>query len=218
MSRRIKLEKILQAPGHELAGELHAFFKEQGIFVVNLIGSPGSGKTSLLEAFAPHLAGRAAVIEGDLATDEDSRRLNKLGLLAYQINTVNACHLDPGMIRDAIANMPLEGVEFLFVENVGNLVCPASFDIGDHIKVATVSVTEGEDKPAKYPTAMRVSSALVVTKIDLLPHLSCDLERMRRDAQSHAPKIRCFQTSAKTGEGIQEFLGWLSEISAANFR
>ncbi|HOX38892.1 MAG TPA: hydrogenase nickel incorporation protein HypB [Candidatus Brocadiia bacterium] len=211
MGKKIKLDRIVKAPGHKLAKELQTFFREHGIFVVNLIGSPGSGKTSLLEALAPLLGNRAAVIEGDLATDEDARRLNKLGLRSFQINTVDACHLDPGMIRDALQNMQLDGVELLFIENVGNLVCPASFNIGEDMKVAVVSVTEGDDKPAKYPTAIEVSSAMVVTKIDLLPYLKCDVERMKRDARAHRPDIQCFIVSAQTGEGVREYLAWMEE-------
>ena len=213
MSQTVKLEEKVRAKGWEIAEELRALFRRRGIFVVNLIGSPGSGKTSLLEALAPSIRGRAAVIEGDLQTDEDKQRVERAGLRAYQINTIGACHLDAGMIRDALAQFPLDGVNLLFIENVGNLVCPASFEIGEDIKVAVVSVTEGADKPAKYPSAMRVSSGLVVTKVDLLPYLDCDVERMKRDAIVHQPGMAVFTTSAKTGEGLAGFLAWLDTLA-----
>ncbi len=215
MKKTLKVEEKVQAKGHEIAQELRGMFQARGIFVVNLIGSPGSGKTTLLEALAPHVKSRAAVIEGDLATDEDKRRIEKTGMRAYQINTVGACHLDAAMIRDALQVFSLDGVNLLFIENVGNLVCPASFEIGEDIKVAVVSTTEGDDKPAKYPKAMRVSSAFVVTKIDLLPYLSCDVERMRRDVLDIVPGMPVFTTSAKTGEGVESFLEWLDQQARA---
>jgi hydrogenase nickel incorporation protein HypB len=215
MRRTIKLEEKVRAKGWETAQELRKSFRQKGIFVVNLIGSPGAGKTSLLEALAPRIIKRAAVIEGDLQTDEDKRRVERAGIRAYQINTAGACHLDAGMIRDALARFPLDNVDLLFVENVGNLVCPASFEIGEDMKVAVVSVTEGDDKAAKYPTAMRVSSALVITKMDLLPHVSCDVKRLERDVRSHRPDIAVFATSAKTGEGVGEFLGWIDAQARA---
>ena len=215
MTKTIELEKKVQTKGWEIAEELRAMFREKGIYVVNFIGSPGAGKTGLLEALAPLVKNRAAAIEGDLATREDADRLEQRGLRAYQINTVGACHLDAAMVRDALKEFPLEGVEFLFIENVGNLVCPASFEIGEDIKVAVVSVTEGDDKPAKYPKAMKVSSAMVITKVDLLPHLRCDVERMTRDAQTSMPGMPVFQTSAQRGDGVKEFLAWLEERARA---
>jgi hydrogenase nickel incorporation protein HypB len=215
MSKTVKLEQKVKAKGHEIAEELRGFFRDRGVFVVNLIGSPGAGKTSLLEGLAPRIKARAAAIEGDLATDEDKQRLEQLGLRAYQINTVGACHLDAAMVRDALKKFALDHVDLLFIENVGNLVCPASFELGEDMKIAVVSVTEGDDKPAKYPKAMRVSSAMVVTKVDLLPHLKCDVERMKRDASASAPGIPVFLTSAQTGEGLDEFLNWVLERARA---
>ena len=155
--------------------------------------------------------GVAAAIEGDLATQEDKLRLERAGLRAYQINTNGACHLDAAMVRDALAVFPLDGVKLLVIENVGNLVCPASFELGEDIKLAAVSVTEGDDKPAKYPKAMRVSSALVVTKADLLAYVRCDVDRMARDAQAEVPGMPIFVTSAQRGDGLDDLLGWLRE-------
>lgn len=218
MVQKIQIEQKVQAKGHEIAEELRAFFRERGIYVINLIGSPGAGKTSLLEALAPHVAGKAGVIEGDLATDEDKKRVERAGLRAYQINTVGACHLDAGMIRDALREFPVEGLRLLFIENVGNLVCPASYEIGEDVKVAVVSTTEGDDKPAKYPKAMKVSSALVVTKIDLAPYLTCDVERISRDVRAIKPDMPVFMTSARTGEGVGSFLRWIEEQAAERGR
>ncbi|MFO7976914.1 MAG: hydrogenase nickel incorporation protein HypB [Candidatus Hydrogenedentota bacterium] len=215
MSKTVKLEKKVQAKGHEIALELREMFRKKGIFVVNLIGSPGAGKTSLLEALAKRIEGHAAVIEGDLATDNDKRRIEDAGLRAYQINTVGACHLDAAMVRDALKEFPLDDVNLLFIENVGNLVCPAGFEIGEDIKVAIVSVTEGEDKPVKYPKAMKVSSALVITKTDLLPYISCDVDRIERDVRDIVPDMPVFRTATTTGEGVDEFLRWIAEQAAA---
>jgi hydrogenase nickel incorporation protein HypB len=215
MSKTVKLEKKIEAKGHEIALELREMFRKKGIFVINLIGSPGGGKTSLLEALAKHFEGRAAVIEGDLATDNDKRRIEKAGLRAYQINTVGACHLDAAMVRDALKEFPLDDIDLLFIENVGNLVCPASFDIGENIKVVIVSLPEGEDKPAKYPKAMKVASAMVITKTDLLPYLTCNVERMERDVREIVPDMPVFRTAATTGEGIEKFLQWIEEQAAA---
>ena len=215
MTKRIKVEQRVKAKGHEVAEELRKRFREQGIFVVNLIGSPGAGKTALLEALAPRLKGRAAVIEGDLATDKDKQRIERAGIRAYQINTVGACHLDAGMIRDALAEFSLDGIDLLFIENVGNLVCPASCEIGEDVKVAVVSTTEGDDKPAKYPKAMKVSSALVITKVDLLPYISCDVDRIAEDVHAIVPEMAVFRTSATTGDGLEPFLAWVEGCAAA---
>ena len=215
MTKRVTVEQKIQAKGHEIAQELRERFRKQGVFVVNLIGSPGAGKTSLLEAMAPMIKGRAAVIEGDLATDEDKQRVERAGMRAYQINTVGACHLDAAMVREALEHFPLDNIEILFIENVGNLVCPASFDVGEDVKVAVVSTTEGHDKPAKYPKAMRVASALVITKLDLAPHLDYDLDRVHRDIDELVPGMPVFETSAKTGKGLDPFLKWIAEKATA---
>ncbi len=216
MTKTIRLEKKIEAKGRRISEALRAVFRQRGIFVVNLIGSPGSGKTALLEAAAPRLKGRAAVIEGDLQTDADKKRIEQAGLPAYQINTANACHLDAAMVRRALEAFPLDDVEFLFIENVGNLVCPASFEIGEDVKVAVISVTEGDDKPSKYPVALRVSSAMVVTKLDLLPYVNADPARMERDACAINPDLKVFMTSAtEGGKGVNEFLDWLDSRASA---
>ena len=212
---RIKLEKKIDAASQEISNHLRKCFRDKSIFVINLIGSPGAGKTSLLESLAPRLIGKAAVIEGDLQTDEDKKRIERSGLHAYQINTLGACHLDAKMVQRAVEEFPLDGVRFLFIENVGNLVCPTSFDIGEDIKIAVVSIVEGDDKPAKYPVAFRVSSAMILTKLDLLPYIDCSVQRMEKDALAANPGLKIFKTSIKTNEGMEEFLDWLEESASS---
>jgi hydrogenase nickel incorporation protein HypB len=211
MSKKVLLEKKVKSKSTEISDQLRQGFKEKDIYVVNFIGSPGAGKTSLIEAMAPHLIGRTAVIEGDLQTDEDKQRIEKAGLPAYEINTIGACHLDAKMIQKAIDEFPVNQSSFLFIENVGNLVCPFSFDIGEDMKVAVISVTEGDDKPAKYPVALYASRALVITKTDLLPYVKCDVDRMERDSLAANPDIKVFRISSTTGEGIESFIQWLNE-------
>jgi hydrogenase nickel incorporation protein HypB len=214
MGRTITLEKKVQSRGKEISDELKKVFREKGIYVVNLIGSPGGGKTRLLEALAPRLRGHTAVIEGDLQTDRDKQRIENAGLRAYQINTLGACHLDAAMVRRAVDELSLEGIRLLFIENVGNLVCPAGFEIGEDVKVAVVSVAEGEDKPAKYPKAIHASAAMVVTKMDLLPYVACDVERMKHEALEVNPALSVFETSSTTGQGVDAFLEWVEKRSA----
>ncbi len=214
-TKKIKLERKIEARGKKISTALRDWFKKRGIYVVNLIGSPGSGKTTLLEAIAPRLKGRAAVIEGDLETDQDKRRIEAAGLPAYQINTISACHLDADMVREAVESLSLEGVRFLFIENVGNLVCPASFEIGEDVKVAVLSTAEGDDKPSKYPVALSVSSAMVITKIDLLPYIKCDPARMEHDGLAVNGGMALFRVAATKGEGIDEFVKWLEAKAAS---
>lgn len=213
MLKNVELQKKVQLKSSEISESLRKLFQNKGIYVINLIGSPGAGKTSLLEAMAPRLIGRTAVIEGDLQTDEDKQRIEKVGIPAYEINTIGACHLDAKMIQKALDEFSVDQARFLFIENVGNLVCPSSFDIGEDIKIAVISVTEGDDKPAKYPVALRVAHALVITKIDLLPYLRCNVERMIRDALATNPDLTIFQVSSTTGEGIGSLVDWLEQIS-----
>jgi len=211
MPETVRLDKKIAAKGAEIAQELQKVFHEKGIYVVNLIGSPGSGKTSLLEAMAPKIRGEAAVIEGDIETEEDKKRIERVGLPAHQIQTRGACHLDAGMIEAALREFSVDGVRFLFIENVGNLVCPSSFAIGEDIKVSVISIAEGSDKPIKYPAAIRVSSAMVLTKTDLAPYVDCDLEKMERDARAVNPAIETFRVSCRTGEGVGLFVDWLKK-------
>jgi hydrogenase nickel incorporation protein HypB len=191
-----------------------AHFAEHGVLAVNLMGSPGSGKTALLEATARALAPagrRLAAVSGDLATDHDGARLRAAGIpAAASITTGNACHLDAAMIHHALHDVPLAGLDFFFIENVGNLVCPAVYDLGQRVNVVALSVTEGEDKPLKYPTMFRVADLVLLTKIDLLPALPGLRLDVIADALARVnPRPRLLPISAVTGQGLRDWLGWL---------
>lgn len=192
-------------------------FDKQGTFVVNLMSSPGSGKTALLEATIDSLRNEfhMAVIEGDLETENDAERIRKKGVPAHQITTGSACHLDAHMIHDALHRMNLDGIDILFIENVGNLVCPASFDLGQHCNVTLLSVTEGDDKPAKYPVMFRAADAVVLSKTDLLEVLDdfkpALAEHALRELASTAPMI---SLSSKSKTGLAVWLDWLRDECA----
>ncbi|MDD5034259.1 MAG: hydrogenase nickel incorporation protein HypB [Methylococcaceae bacterium] len=183
-----------------------------GVLTINLMSSPGSGKTALLESTIRKLAGglRIAVIEGDLETENDADRIRALGVPAHQITTGTACHLDAHLVEKALDHLALENLDLLFIENVGNLVCPASFDLGHHRNVALLSVTEGDDKPAKYPVMFRAADLMLISKSDLLPYLPefspPRAESCLRDLASDSPALRL---SAKNGEGMEQWIGWL---------
>jgi len=189
-------------------------FARHGVLAINLMSSPGAGKTSLLEATVDALKDtlRFAVVEGDLETENDARRLRARGIPAVQITTGSACHLDAHMVHEALHQLELDGIDVLFVENVGNLVCPASFDLGQHLNVALLSVPEGDDKPAKYPVMFRAADAVLITKIDLLPVLtefSADAaEQAVRDLASAAPVLR---VSNRGGSGLAPWIAWLKD-------
>ncbi len=193
-------------------------FDAYGVLVLNLMSSPGSGKTSLLEATiaALHDELRMAVIEGDLETENDARRIRAQGVEALQITTGTACHLDAHMIHHALHQMPLAGLDLLFIENVGNLVCPASFDLGQHRNLTLLSVTEGDDKPAKYPVMFRAADLVVLTKCDLLPYIEeFDPGRARTALRALASPAPMLELSAKTRDGLDSWLDWLrSEVQA----
>jgi len=178
---------------------------EHGVFSVELISAPGSGKTSLIEALSDHLAGVGmAVIEGDIETARDAERIRAKGIPAFQLTTGGACHLDARLVHGAFHHLPLNGVRLLFIENVGNLVCPAAFQLGAHQRWVILSVPEGDDKPAKYPRAFREASVFILNKTDLLSHMEFDLERVKSEALSLNPYLRFFAVSARTGQGIPE--------------
>jgi hydrogenase nickel incorporation protein HypB len=204
------------------AAHNRSHFDMRGILVVNLMSSPGSGKTALLEATIVGLRSefKIAVIEGDLETENDAERIRAQGVPAYQIVTGTACHLDAHMVHEALHHMDLDGIDLLFIENVGNLVCPASFDLGQHLNVTLLSVTEGDDKPAKYPVMFRGTDAMVISKIDLLPYLD-DFDPVRcegylRNLANPAPVMRL---TARKGTGIQAWLDWLrAELARQRMR
>lgn len=211
MPKRVEVvEKILSANEH-LAAENRAVFDRQGLFAINLMASPGAGKTSLIERTLAGLGERLkiAVIDGDIATSIDADRAAKAGALAVQINTGGECHLDAVMLKAAITEMDLSGIDLLMVENVGNLVCPASFPLGTHKSILIASIPEGDDKPYKYPGMYRDVDALVINKIDLQPYVDFDMDYFRRGVEVLSPGLITFPVSCKSGDGINEWLDWL---------
>jgi hydrogenase nickel incorporation protein HypB len=209
-TRVITVRRDLQAAVQGQAEEFRRQLAVQGTLVVNFLSSPGSGKTSLLAATADLLSSdyRCAVLVGDIATDRDAQRLAP-HLPAVQLTTGGACHLEYPLIEQGWRALGSPQVDFLFLENIGNLVCPASHDLGEHLRVLLLSTTEGDDKPAKYPKAFRTSHALVISKADLLPHVPFDVERAITDARSIQPDIACFTTSTLPATGLKEWCDYL---------
>jgi len=208
----ISIEEDILGKNNRLAGFNRALFKDKGIFVLNLVSSPGSGKTTLLERTLRDLSHklRFAVIEGDQQTDNDARRIAATGVPVRQINTGAGCHLDAHMIMHGTESFDMDHLDLLMIENVGNLVCPAAFDLGEHHKVAVLSVTEGEDKPLKYPQMFHNSTVMLLNKTDLLPHLDFDVEKCKEYARRVSPGIIIFEVSAKSGEGMEAWYQWLT--------
>jgi hydrogenase nickel incorporation protein HypB len=193
------------------ASELRADFERDGVYAVNLIGSPGSGKTALLERTLDSFdrSRRVAVVTGDIQTDADAARLRRYGFPVRQITTAGACHLDARMVRRSLEGWDLAALDLLFIENVGNLVCPASYDLGEANKIVLLSVTEGEEKPLKYPGIFLKSTLMTITKIDLLPYVPFRPEIAEANARSVHPEIEIMRLSSTTGEGIDRWLKWL---------
>ncbi len=212
---QIDLSERIGSANDEVASRLRERFARAGTFVFNLISAPGSGKTALLEATARCFDEdiRFAAIVGDIETQADAERLRAAGLRAHQIETSGSCHLDAKMIEKALESLPPEGLDLLAIENVGNLVCPVSFDLGEDAKVALVSVPEGPDKPSKYPAAFVKARVFVISKIDLVPHVDCDVDRLARDALAINPDLKIFHLSASTGAGMDEWTAWLRECA-----
>ena len=207
----VAAKKILKA-NDQLAAENRAKFDAAGVFGVNVVGSPGAGKTTLLEALFTHLQGRLkpAVIEGDIAGSIDADRMEKIGVPVVQINTDGACHLDANMIASAAGELDLNVVDLLVIENVGNLVCTAGFDLGERLRIVVLSTSEGDDKAVKYPAIFQGSDALFITKTDLSPYLNFNAERITADMKRLAPDAPVFQVSALRGDGIPEAAEWLA--------
>lgn len=208
----VEVLQNLLADNDRQAAHNRAHFNEYNVLAVNLMSSPGAGKTALLEATIDALKSefRIAVIEGDLETENDAERIRAKGVPAHQITTGNACHLDAHMVHDALHHMPLADLDILFIENVGNLVCPASFDLGQHLNVTLLSVTEGDDKPAKYPLIFRVADAVLISKVDLLPHMTdfsvAQVQSGVRNLASDAPVM---PLSARKNIDMDVWLNWL---------
>lgn len=208
----IAIEEDVLDKNNLLAGLNRSMFREKGIFVLNLVSSPGSGKTTILERTLLDLLHqfRFAVIEGDQQTDNDARRIAATGVPARQINTGAGCHLDAHMVMHGTEGFDLDNLDILMIENVGNLVCPAAFDLGEHHKVAVLSVTEGEDKPLKYPQMFHNSAVMLLNKTDLLPYLDFDIEKCKEYARRINPDIIIIELSAKSGEGMGAWYEWLT--------
>jgi len=215
------LRKLLAENDHT-ASHNREHFDRHGVLAVNLMSSPGSGKTSLLEATIEALQGefRIAVIEGDLETENDAERIRRLGIPAVQITTGTACHLDAHMIHRALHGMALDSIDLLFIENVGNLVCPASFDLGQHRNVTLLSVTEGDDKPAKYPVMFRAADAMIISKVDLLPYLDdFNPGRAEMHLRRLAVDVPVYHLSTREGGKLDDWVSWLrSEVQAQRLR
>jgi hydrogenase nickel incorporation protein HypB len=209
----VKVVKHILEANERISLQNKAFFDEKGIVAVNLMGSPGAGKTTLLERTVETLKETApmAIIEGDIASSYDAERIAAHSIPAVQINTGGACHLDGNMVRGALAELTLDGTKLLIVENVGNLVCPAEFDIGEHHKAMIISTTEGDDKPEKYPLMFQISQILLLNKIDLLPHLDFSMERFEEKARKVNPKLTIIPISCTTGQGLESWFRWLEE-------
>jgi hydrogenase nickel incorporation protein HypB len=211
----ITIERKVLEKNDEIAGQNRELFRRNGLFVLNLVSSPGAGKTSLLERTLEHLRGTlpVAVIEGDVQTDLDAQRVARYGVPAVQILTRGGCHLEAHLVREALRSIDLSAVRLLIIENVGNLVCPSNYDLGEDLKVVVASTTEGDEKPLKYPAMFRNSGVLIINKIDLVPHLDSDPALLRANALQINPQLRVFFTSCRTGEGIGEWCDWLAERS-----
>lgn len=211
MTEVVPLRRKVLAENDRIAAELRARFHEHGILCLNLISSPGSGKTSLLERTLEGLppGTRVAVLTGDIQTDNDARRLARFGFKVRQISTGGTCHLDARMIEHALADRNLAELDLLFIENVGNLVCPSSYDLGEDAKIVLLSVSEGEDKPLKYPAIFLRAELLVLNKVDLLPYVPFNLASARENARHIHPEIEILEVSCLTGQGLESWRGWL---------
>lgn len=212
MSRVTVKRKVLKE-NDRIAGELRTGFRSRNVLTLNLISSPGSGKTSLLEQSLRRFPQgmRTAVLTGDIETDNDAKRLAPFGFPVKQITTGGACHLDARMVERGLTTLGTQDIDVLFIENVGNLVCPASFDLGEACKIVVLSVTEGEDKPLKYPATFVRADLVILNKIDLLPYVSFDISQARENAKRIHPGIDILEVSCTTGQGIDEWVRWVQK-------
>jgi len=210
---KISVVKNILEANDRIAQQNRSLFDEYNLTVVNLMSSPGAGKTSLLEKTIQALKSdiSVGVIEGDIQSSQDAERIARMEIPVVQINTGGACHLDGNMIRDTFGEFDMANLDLLVVENVGNLVCPAEFKVGEDFKAMILSVTEGDDKPAKYPLMFHESSVLIINKIDLLPYVDCTVERIREEALKINPHMAIFEVSCKTGEGLDAWYEWLKQ-------
>jgi len=214
---RLPLEKKVLSENDRVAAELRERFRQNNVLVVNLISSPGSGKTTLLEKTLEALprSERVAVLTGDIQTENDANRLKRFGFPTKQITTGGTCHLDARMIDKHLADWKVDDIDILFIENVGNLVCPSSYDLGEAAKIVLLSVTEGEDKPLKYPSIFFRSELVIVTKTDLLPYVPFDIVKAEENARKVHPGVEIVRVSCTAGDGLSEWLQWLERKKRA---
>jgi len=208
---KITIAQNILAANDTIAQEVQQSLATRGIRTINMMSSPGAGKTTLLERTIARLRGEMAigVIEGDIETSADAERIETAGAETVQINTRGACHLEAHMIRAALKELDIAHINLLFIENIGNLVCPSEWDLGEDLRAVVVSTTEGDDKPAKYPQMFAVSQVMIVNKLDLLPYVDYDVEKVKRQALAINPQLRIFQVSCRTGEGLDAWCEWL---------
>jgi hydrogenase nickel incorporation protein HypB len=211
----ITIERKVLERNDEIARQNRELLERHGILAFNLVSSPGAGKTSIVERTLEQLGKdlKVGVIEGDVQTDFDAQRVARYRVPVIQIVTNGGCHLEARLVRDALAQMDLGAIEVLIIENVGNLVCPANYDLGEALKVVVLSTTEGDDKPLKYPGMFRNASVLLVNKIDLLPYVNCNLDGLKNNALQINPQLRIYETSCTTGQGIAAWCDWLKARS-----
>jgi hydrogenase nickel incorporation protein HypB len=217
MTDRVPLEKKVLSENDRIASSIREKFRERGIVCLNFISSPGSGKTMLLERTLERFdaATRVAVLTGDIQTDNDAMRLARYGFPVKQITTAGACHLDARMIERALEGWNLDDFDLMLIENVGNLVCPTSYDLAEEAKIVVLSVTEGEDKPLKYPGIFHKSKLMILNKIDLLPYVPFKMELARENARRINPDIEIIETSCTTGAGLDQWMDWVARRTAA---
>ena len=210
---QIKVMESILDKNDQVAAEIHDRLSAAGILVLNILGSPGCGKTSILENTIRALKDKIsmAVIEGDLFTAKDAERIEQYGIPVVQINTGGGCHLDANMVKSALEGMDLTALDMIIIENVGNLVCPAEFNIGEDNKITVLSITEGDDKPLKYPLVFKQASAVILNKVDLLPYTNFDMEAAVKDITGINPGVTLLQVSCQNGTGLSEWYNWLIE-------
>ena len=208
---KVTIAQNILAVNDTVAEEIQQMLTARGIRTINIMSSPGAGKTTLLERTLLRLQGKIGigVIEGDIETSADAERIEATGAETVQINTRGACHLEAHMIRDALAAMDLSRIDLLVIENIGNLVCPSGWNLGEDLRVVLASTTEGDDKPAKYPQMFAASQVMVINKLDLLPYVDYDLEKAKRQALAINPRLRIFELSCRNGEGLDAWCDWL---------